>query len=406
MNASTDILPGRADVRTIGLVSSAHSLSHFYQLVLPPLFPLLHFEEGYTYTELGSLVALYYLLSGLVQPAAGFLVDRVGPRPVLYAGIVLCVVACAGYAAVDNYIQFVAMAVLGGIGNGVFHPADYTVLSRNVSEARVGKGFSFHAFGGYVGYAIAPITIISLATAVGWREALLIAGLAGAVFLVFLITFGHSHIQTRNESDETVPQDAKSHAALLLTPTIIGCFLFFCAAAMAQIGLQTFAPAALFNLYQTAVTVSTAGITVFLVAVTLGILSGGVLADRTKRHHLVAIVCLIPPAVLVVLPAWFELTAVELWSMLAVIGFVFGLLIPSRDMIVRAAAPRHSSGKVFGVVYSGLDVGSALTPIAFGWVLDNDLAAWVFIAVGACFAIGIIAILLSRVGSPDGAKHT
>ena len=406
MNTTTDVLPGRADVRTIGLVSSAHSLSHFYQLVLPPLFPILHFEEGYTFTELGSLVALYYLISGLLQPAAGFLVDRIGPRPVLYAGIVLCVVACAGYAAADTYLQFVVLALLGGVGNAVFHPADYTVLAQNVSERRVGKGFSLHAFGGYAGYSLAPVTIITLTTAFGWRDALLIAGLLGALFLIVLVVFGHSYLQVSKESDDGAPSDTRSSKSLLFTPTIIGCFLFFCAAAMAQIGLQTFAPSALLSLYETAVTVSTTGITVFLVAVALGILAGGVLADWTTRHHLVAILCLIPPAILAALPAWFEFGALQLWVLFAVIGFVFGLLIPSRDMIVRAAAPRSSSGKVFGVVYSGLDVGSALTPVAFGWLLDRHLAAWVFIVVGASFAIGILAIFLSTMTTSDEGKRT
>ena len=398
MTATTEALPAQADVRTIGLVSSAHSLSHFYQLVLPPLFPILHFEEGYSYTELGSLIAIYYLISGLVQPAAGFLVDRVGPRPVLYVGIVVCVLACAGYAAADSYSQFVLLVVLAGAGNGVFHPADYTVLSHNISERRVGKGFSFHAFGGYVGYAIAPVTIITLATALGWREALLMAGLMGAMYFGALIAFGHAHIQVEVDPAEADEDGAKGHVALLFTPVIIGCFLFFCVGAMAQIGLQTFAPSALLILHDTAVTVSTTGITVFLVAVTLGILCGGVLADRTERHHLVAIACLIPPAVFVLLPIWFELNAFALWGVFALIGFPFGLLIPSRDMVVRAAAPRHSSGKVFGVVYSGLDVGSAITPVAFGWLLDRELAVWVFVVVSASLLMGIAALLLSRLG--------
>ena len=396
MSVSESILSPDHDVRTIGLVSGAHGISHFYQLVLPPLFPILHFEEGYSFTELGLLIAIFYLVSGVVQPLAGFLVDRIGPRSVLYFGIALASLACSAYALADNLNAFIVLVIVAGVGNGVFHPADYTVLSHNVSERRVGKGFSFHAFGGYIGYAIAPVVMVTLASLFGWRGALLAAGFVGFAFLVLLISTGHRLVQVGTDTAGTTPRAMKDHAALLLSPVVIGCFLFFCVAAMAQIGLQTFAPSALLKLFETEITVSNIGVTAFLVAVTSGILSGGVLADRTQRHHLVTVLCLIPPAAMTLLPAWFDLSHLSMWTVLAIIGFFFGLLIPSRDMLVRAAAPRHSSGKVFGVVYSGLDVGSALTPIAFGWFLDHALAHWVFLGAAICFVAGIGAIALSR----------
>lgn len=395
VSATSTALPLRRDARVIGLVGTGHGFSHFYQLALPPLFPLMHLEEGWSYTELGVLVAVLYTVSGVLQPVAGFAVDRVGPRVILYFGLGLCATATAFFSIATNYPEMVLLVALVGVGNSVFHPCGFTILSHNVSEHRVGRGFGVHAVGGYGGYAAAPVSMIWLATYLGWREALLVAGLLGVAFLIILVSAGHPLLKS-TEPAQTSAADNKRTSTLLLTPVVIACFLFFCLIAMAQIGLQTFAPSALLDLFDTPVTISNSGLTTFLLGTAGGVVAGGVIADRTKRHHTVAALCLIPPALLSALPGFIDFGVSGLWGTLTVIGFSYGLLIPSRDMVVRAVAPHHASGRIFGLVYSGLDVGGALTPVVFGWLLDHGQASLTFVCVALCFATAAGLILASR----------
>ena len=395
VSATSTTLSLHRDTRVIGLVGTGHGFSHFYQLALPPLFPLMHLEEGWSYTQLGVLVAVLYTVSGVLQPVAGFVVDRVGPRLILYFGLGLCATATGFFSIATSYPLMVVLVALVGVGNSVFHPCGFTILSHNVSEHRVGRGFGVHAIGGYAGYAAAPVSMIWLATYLGWREALLLAGLLGVAFLVILISAGHPLLKS-TDAAQVPAVDNQSASTLLLTPVVVACFFFFCLIAMAQIGLQTFAPSALLDLFQTPVTISNSGLTTFLLGTAGGVLVGGVIADRTKHHHTVAALCLIPPALLSALPGFVDFGVVGLWSILTLIGFSYGLLIPSRDMVVRSVAPRHASGRIFGVVYSGLDVGGAFTPVVFGWFLDHGYAAATFVCVALCFATASALILVSR----------
>ena len=387
------------DARVIGLVGSAHGFSHFYQLALPPLFPLMHQDLGWSYTELGALVAVLYGVSGILQPVAGFVVDKVGPRLMLYLGLGLCTISIAAMSMTNSYPSMLMLAALVGVGNAVFHPCDYTILSNQVAENRVGRGFSIHAFGGYAGYAAAPITMIWLAQWMGWKQALLLVALIGMGFLIVLVSWGHPLLQEAGDKD-TRSTPTESNTELLLTPVVLVCFLFFCLTAMAQIGLQTFAPASLLELFTVPVTVSNTGLTAFLAGSALGVLAGGVIADRSRNHRRVTALCLIVPTLLSVLPGYVELDTAGLWATFTLTGLSFGLLIPSRDMVVRAAAPRHASGRIFGVVYAGLDVGSAVTPVVFGWLIDHGRASWVFLGVSLCFATAAGTILLSRGKQP------
>ena len=83
--SSSPAVPLRQDARTIGLIGVAHGTSHFFHLLLPPLFPLFIRDFGFSYSELGLLVSTFFVISGIGQALAGFLVDRVGARPVLLA---------------------------------------------------------------------------------------------------------------------------------------------------------------------------------------------------------------------------------------------------------------------------------------------------------------------------------
>ena len=209
---------------------------------------------------------------------------------------------------------------------------------------------------------------------------------------------GHELLEVVKAED---PQQAAATSAgnqlqVLARVVVVACFALFCLSAMGQIGLQTFTASALFNLFQTPLTTGNAAVTSFLLATCLGILTGGVIADRTTHHQGLAMICLAIPAMAGVIPGFVPLGSAGLWSVFAVMGLGFGVQIPLRDMLVRAVAPRHSSGKVFGFVYSGLDVGGVITPVLFGWLVDHNHIPWMFACVGACFALAIIVAMFAR----------
>lgn len=389
MNTEYDI--SAKDTRLISLVGVSHGWSHFYQLSLPPLFWFIHTEDGLSYFQLGMLVTAFYVCSGVFQPAAGFIVDRFGPRRVLYAGIAAMAVGTALLGLVLGFYGMLLAAIIAGMGNAVFHPADFTILSHNVSEQRVGRAFGIHAFVGFLGYAVAPMTMLWLADNLGWRAALVVAGAAGLVFLMVLRFLDRGELEVQVDEDSNPKSSVVVKLGTLLTLPIIACFLFFLATAMAQIGLQTFSPAALLILFETPKAVGSVAVTLFLFATAFGVLGGGVLADRSTRHHIVAMVCLGVPALLSIVPGYVQLSTYSLYVVFVVIGVGLGLSIPARDMLVRALAPASARGRVFGFVYAGLDVGSAVTPAVFGWLLDHGYAPWIFMSLGVFFVCAMLA---------------
>lgn len=396
-----DAVPATAgrDVRAIGLIGTAHGFSHFYQLVLPPLFPLIHAAEGYSYTELGLLMSLFYAASGIFQTPAGFAVDRVGARPVLCAGLALLAAATLLCGAAPGYSALVVLCILAGVGNSVFHPADFSILSATVAETRMGRAFSIHAFAGLVGYAAAPVTVVLIAEAAGWRGAAAAAGAAGLVYLIAMAGMSRDFRDSAQHAADAPPGSANGGAALLVRLPVIMFLLFFVVIAMAHIGLQTFTPTALIAIHGMPLTAANGAVTGFLIGMPLGVLAGGMLADRTARHNLITVVCAAVPAVVVVFAGLATIGDVARLGLFVASGVVFGALFPARDLLVRAAAPKESSGKVFGFVYSGLDIGSALTPVAFGWLIDHGLAPWTFIAVAVCFALSVATLAVSALAA-------
>ena len=388
----TTVTALRRDTRVIGLVGTAHAFSHFYQLVLPPLFPLIHAQEGYSYTELGLLISLFYAASGILQTPVGFAVDRVGARPMLFAGLFLLAGSTVLYGIVDDYASLVVLVILAGAGNSVFHPTDFSILSTTVDEGRMGRAFSFHAFAGLVGYGVAPLAMVVLAGSVGWQAAMVVVGIVGLVFLAAMVAMSGDFRDSATVASDT---PGGGSVALLLRLPVIMFLLYFIVIAMAHVGLQTFTPAALIALHDTPLTVATAAVTGFLIAMPVGVLAGGVLADRTARHDTLVIICMAVPAVLVVIAGLAPLGDVARIGLFVLSGAVFGVVFPARDLLVRAIAPQESSGKVFGFVYSGLDIGSAFTPVAFGWMIDHGNAPWTFLTVGICFVLAIVTVAVS-----------
>ena len=370
----------RSDVKVIGLIGAAHFFSHFFQLALPPLFPLLKAVFGVPYLALGLAMSVFYGASGVGQTLSGFLVDRIGALRVLLGGMALLATAIALAGLVPSYWMLLPVALVAGLGNSVFHPADYSILNASVDSRRIGRGYSVHSISGNLGWAVAPTVVVGLAAHFGWRAALVTVGVMGLAVVLVLATqsgaFGGLHVAERPRT--TMARDVR----LLLTAPILAAFAYFAFIATAVIGVQTFGVTTLMRVYDTPLSLATAALTAFLLGGAAGILAGGLLADRVRRHDIIAAGGLVVAAGFMMLLAAGVVAAPLLPVVLALTGFCHGATGPSRDMLVRAATPPGASGKVFGFAYSGLDLGSCLTPLAFGWLLDHGDPRMLFVAVG------------------------
>ncbi len=386
------------DAAVIACVGSAHFFSHFFQLSLAPLFPLIKAEFGVGYAALGLVLTVFYGASGLAQTPAGFLVDRFGARRVLLAGLALLAasVALAGLAA--TYWALLPLAGLAGLGNSVFHPADYAILTARVSEARLGRAYSVHAVGGNVGWAVAPVVVLPLAAFWGWRTALGVAGLLGLGAVLVLAR----QAALRGDRSAAKATSAPTRAGLadslqvFLSPAILACFAYFALTAFAFVGVQSFMVSAIVAIYDAPLSAATGALTAFLLASGAGILVGGRLADRTSRHDLVTIAGVATGAALMLATASGVLLVPLVVAALAVAGFSVGTTSPSRDMLVRAATPRGASGRVFGFVYSGLDVGSSTGPLLFGWLLDHGEPRAIFVTIAGVLVLCAFTVVQLR----------
>lgn len=394
----------RGDIRVIGLVGAAHFFSHFFQLTLPPLFPLLKEAWGVPYVALGLAMSVFYGASGIGQTVSGFLVDRVGAHRVLLGGMALFSTAVALAGLVPAYWLLLPVALLAGLGNSVFHPADYSILNASVSPRRIGRGYSAHSISGNLGWAVAPTVVVGLTAHFGWRVALVTVGAAGLAVVSVLATQLRA-LEGGREAGRP-RSTARREVRLLLTAPILSAFAYFAFIATALIGVQTFGVTTLMRIYDTPLGLATGALTAFLVGGATGILAGGLLADRTRRHDIVAVTGLVVAAAFMLLLATGTLAPVLLPVVLGLTGFCHGATGPSRDMLVRAATPPGASGKVFGFVYSGLDLGSCLTPLAFGWLLDRGDPRMLFVAVSVlmlCTIATVVQVRRTTQPAPAGA---
>jgi MFS family permease len=382
--------PWRQDAGTIGLVGVAHLVSHFSQLVLAPLFPFLKTEFGLNYTQLGALLTIFFVVSSLVQTAAGFVVDRHGPRPVLLGGLAMLVLAALGYALADSYAVLAASAVVAGIGNGVFHPADYTLLNRNVHASRLGHAYSAHGITGTLGWALAPVLMVPVALAAGWRAAMLSA--AAVAFAVLALLWWQRGRLALADAPPAPTAAAKSGAPspvaegafdFLRIPAVWMCFAFFFFYAGALSVVQSFAPGAAQALHDVPLAWVAACLSIYMVCSACGMVVGGFLArDAARCERNVAI----GMGLAACIALWMALGPVAGWAvpvLFGVMGLVSGSAGPSRDMLVKRSTPANASGRVFGVVYSGLDIGQALAPLLFGRLMDlhQYRAIWIGLAI-------------------------
>ena len=392
----------RRDARVIGVVGLAHSTSHFFQLALPPLFPLLRAEFGVSYAVLGTLVGVFYAASGITQFASGFAVDRWGARPVLLAGLSLIAGGTMLASLAPGVGWLFPVVALMGIGNGVFHPADFAILNANVEQKRLGHAYSVHGIGGNLGYIIAPIVSFALGSTFGWRFALAAMGAVGMIALGVIAT--QRALLVSHRATDLHLHTVKGSAALLLRAPILLCFAYFVIQTMAGLGLQTFLPTTLATGYDVPLLLATSALTAYLSGGLVGILAGGFLAAQTERHDRVAATGIFSAAVLLIGVAAGTLPLPLVLPLFATVGFALGVTGPSRDLIVKSATPKGAAGRVYGFVYSGLDLGGTVGPVVFGFMLDHALAHELFYAIAACLLLAIGTVVqLKRTSTRHGA---
>lgn len=395
--------PVRRDVRVIGVVGVAHATSHFFHLLLVPLFPWLRETFSLSYAELGLLMSVFFVVSGAGQALAGFVVDRVGGWRVLLAGLGLLALSAVGFALSNNYPMLVLCAAVAGLGNSVFHPADFTVLNRRVSPARLAHAFSTHGVLGTLGWASAPVFLAGIASLAGWRVAMGAAALL-ALAVLMLVYAARALLDGPSVQPEPVKATTRSHAlAFLRLPGVWMCFAFFFITAIALGGVQTFAASALAELYGIPLALALSAISIYMVSQGAGMIAGGFVAARIGHHDRVIAVAFALSGTLCVLIGSGGVPGVFTLVLLGMVGFGAGMAGPSRDLLVRAASPRGATGRVYGVVYSGLDVGMSLAPLMFGAMMDHRHPGWVFIAIGL-FQVLALFTALGLGGSTQRAR--
>lgn len=396
--AAVDAAPAPApsrDVAVIAIVGVVHSTSHLFQFALPPMFPLLQAEFGASYAELALVLSTFYLASGIGQAFVGILVDRHGGRVVLAWGTTLLSMGVGGMAFVQELWMLYPLAFFAGAGNSVYHPADFAILSARVSPRLTGRAFGIHAFGGTLGYAVSPILLSLLGYSLGWRTALILAlfyGLAQAAIVwraKDLLGGGPISAATAKEGPRDI---ARGFVKLLTMSALVAAFVYLTMTSIAGGAIQAFGAASLSALHAVDYQSATVAVTLFLTGQAAGILVGGVLADRTDRHGFVAAAGLVGCAAFVLgalYPAG-DFWAPKLCFMLA--GACVGVTAASRDLLVKKLSPPGATGRTFGLVYSGFDIGFLLGPLVAGMLLDRGRPDLALIGVAAIFALTLIAI--------------
>lgn len=393
---STETLPRGHTARVMGLIGAGHALSHFYTLTLPPLFPLLKDHFGVGFAALGLVVGLLNLASAVAQVPAGMLVDRIGARPVLIAGMILSSAGIVGAALSGSYWLLLGAMVVTGLGNAVFHPADYAVMNARIAPEWMGRAFGVHTFTGNVGFASAPPVMLALTAAFGWRTALLVVGIAGLA-VVALLVWQAPLLRTKPEPDDAPPQAGAAPAtgtlALYLSPVVLLCLGFYVVIAAVTSGVQSFSVTALVAQGQAEFAGANIALTAFLFAAMGGVLAGGWIADRAGRHGPVAVGGIAVGAAALMAAGLVPMPLAGVIALMTLAGFCTGVIRPARDLIARSVIPKDAIGRVFGLVSTGGWVGMAVTPILFGYALDAGRADAVFWLSGAFFALAIVTVV-------------
>jgi MFS family permease len=383
----------RRDATVIGLVGMAHSISHFSQLLLAPLFPWLKEAFAVSYAELGLLMTIFFVVSCIVQAASGFWVDRYGPRPVLFAGLTMIGLAALGFAASTSYSMLALFSVLAGVGNGVFHPVNYTLLNRKIGKARLGHAYSVHGISGSLGWALAPALLVPLTLAYSWRVALLAA--AAVVFVVLVVLWWQREQLTVELAAPAAAQAPDAPVAegtfdFLRIPAVWMCFAFFFFFAGALSVVQTFAPEAARQLHAVPQHLAAMCLTTYMVCSAGGTLLGGFLASDPARSERIVAAAFGAAAMVSLVIGLGAVPAFAVPVLFGAMGLVSGTAGPSRDLLVKRSTPDNATGRVYGVVYAGLDIGQAVVPLVIGPLMDHGRYASVWLALALLQGVLIV----------------
>lgn len=390
---------GKADsaLRTLTGISIAHWVSHFHLLVLPMLFPFLKSQLGVGYIELGFALTVSAVVSGLTQAPTGYLVDHFGARRILLGGLALGGFALILLGLHLSYASLIACAVLLGLANSVYHPADYAILAEHMDEARMGRAFSVHTFAGYLGGAVAPAIVAALVTVAGGTGALIASGAIAVLVALLLVVMNipDAGAHKTKPGNENAPKQA------VITPALITLTALFMLLSLSVAGINNFGVVALMSGYGASYSAANVALTAFLGSSAVGVLAGGFLADYTERHGYVAAACFAANALIVLLIALVTLPGWALTVTMATAGFLSGVIAPSRDMLVRNAAPPGAAGRAFGIVSTGFNLGGIVSPLLFGWIMDQSAPHWVF---GASVIFMLATVVLSPFTERKPAK--
>jgi FSR family fosmidomycin resistance protein-like MFS transporter len=387
------------DVPVMALVAAAHGTSHVLQLALAPLFPILHAVFGVSYTELGLVATVFYATSGFGQATAGVLVDRYGAQRLLIAGLVMSSSGVLLAGLVTAYWMLLPLALLAGLGNSVFHPADLSILSHRISERRLGRAYALHGISGTLGYAAAPIVVTALATYGSWRLALLLVGSAGLLVAATLYlnrSFLTYAPRTEAPARPSAAQGGLRYLSVIGSPVIMLAFAYFTMTAFCGNAIQTFAITTWTSGYGLALGAATAGLTAYQIGVSSGMVLGGFLAERTQKHHRVAMTGMATASAMILLMSLVAGTPWAIVPLMLMAGMANGITGPSRDVLIRRAAAGFGMGSVFGFVYSGFDLGSSTAPLLFGALIDHNAQHAVFLVVAGAFALAAPTVMQVR----------
>ncbi len=384
--------------RTLGAISVAHWVSHFHIFALPMLFPFLKQQLNVGYIELGFALTVFAVSSGLTQAPIGYLADHIGARKILLIGLCLGGASLIALGLHLSYSWLIVSAALLGLANSVYHPANYAILSAHMNAARMGRAFSIHTFAGFLGGAVAPAVMAGLVAVVGGHGALIAVGAIGPLVALFILVVG---IPDASATDRSTGAGAPKQS--VITPALAVLTMFFLLLSLSNAGISNFGVVALMSGYGATVSAANLALTAYLGASAAGVLAGGILADHTERHRQVAAACFAVNAAILLVVAAMNLPQLLLIGLMGLAGFLSGVIAPSRDMMVRDAAPAGAAGRAFGLVSTGFNIGGIISPLLFGWIMDQDLPRWVF-GGSVVFMVLTVILALATERSPERSE--
>lgn len=382
--------PDTRFVMLLTQVSTAHAVSHFYLMTIPALIPVMTERFDMSFVQVGFAITVFSLVSLIVHIPLGILTDRLGARIMLIAGLLLGGLSFASLAWFQSYAWLLLAMGAAGLANGVYHPAGYALLSSGIDAKRIGRAFSIYTFSGFLGTAVTPAILYGIVVTGGIELAFIVTGLIGIAVAIFLLA-----TKPAGETSEAASRPESQHrpqktARGIFTPAVGILTVLFMLLSLSSIGMINFSVTAFINGYGLSLASANLALTGFLFTSAFGVLAGGFLADRTERHGYIASGAFLTTGLLTALIASTSLSVLWICAIMLVAGFLFGVITPSRDMLVRAAAPAGAEGRVFGIVSTGFNFGGVVGPILFGGLLDQGEPRLVFVFVTVFILLTVV----------------